>query len=546
MSKLNMKTPIELFDTTLRDGTQGEGVNLSVDDKMHIATRLDEFGINIIEGGWPGSNPRDKEFFKRAKTELKLKQASIAAFGSTARFLKSVTTDTNLNDLLKAETNIVVIFGKTWAFHSQHGMGLATDENAELILRSVEFLVKAGRRVIFDAEHFYDGYKDSSEFALKMIQAATEGGADTIVLCDTNGGSLPQDITTATKHISEQFETQVGIHVHNDGGLAVANTLAAINAGATHVQGTINGVGERCGNVSLGSVIPNLILKMKRDTLSHVSLENLTSLTHYIYEIMNLHADDKAPFVGKSAFAHKGGIHVSAVMKNSEMYEHINPKTVGNQQRVLVSDLSGQSNINYKAAELNIPIIKDNSLLRKLVQKIKKLEHEGYQFEGAEASLELMMQEALGKFTPYFEVIDSRINISYDQKGHRKADAMLKVKVNSEIEHTIADGNGPVNALSCALRKSLKRFYPQLELVKLTDYKVRVLDGQHGTKSKVRVLVESSDGENSWSTVGVSENIIEASWQALRDSLNYKLLKSQNIEDSTSKNEEINPYVKSL
>jgi len=538
MNKSNIKPPIELFDTTLRDGTQGEGVNLSVDDKLHIATNLDGFGINIIEGGWPGSNPRDMEFFKRAKTELKLKQATIAAFGSTARSLKSVTEDTNLNDLLKAETEIVTIFGKTWALHSKEGLGLAEDENAELILRSVEFLAKAGRRVIFDAEHFYDGYKDSSKFSIKMIKAAIEGGADTIVLCDTNGGSLPKDISKATKYIKEKFDIQVGVHVHNDGGLAVANTLAAVEAGATHVQGTINGVGERCGNVSLGSVIPNLILKMDRDTLSPLTLENLTPLTQYIYDIMNLHAGNQAPFVGKSAFAHKGGIHVSAVMKNNIMYEHINPKIVGNQRRVLVSDLSGRSNIYYKATELNIPLGENNNLPRELVQKIKKLEYDGYQFEAAEASLELIMQEALGTYTPYFEVIDSRINMSYDQEGHRKADAMLKVSVNGEIEHTIADGNGPVNALSYALRKSLQRFYPQLKTVKLTDYKVRVLDGQHGTNATVRVQVDSSDGEINWSTIGVSENIIEASWQALRDSFNYKLLKSLS-NNKSKKNDKI-------
>ena len=543
MTQRKILKSIELFDTTLRDGTQGEGVNLSVDDKLNIAARLAEFGINIIEGGWPGSNPRDMEFFKRSKNELTLKQACIAAFGSTARSPKTVATDSNLKELLKAETEIVTIFGKAWSLHSQQGLGLTADENAEVIFRSVELLAKAGRRVIFDAEHFYDGYNESPEFALMMIQAAIEGGAETIVLCDTNGGSLPHNISNATKCIIDKFKTQVGIHAHNDGGLAVANTLAAVNAGASHIQGTFNGVGERCGNVSLGTVIPNLLLKMKRETKTSLKLENLVSLTHFIYEIMNMHADDQAPFVGKSAFAHKGGIHVSAVMKNSTMYEHIDPMLVGNKQRVLVSDLSGQSNISYKAAELNIALGNDKTLPRQLAQKIKMLENEGYQFEAADASFELMMLEALERFTPYFEVIDSRININYDQLGHRQADAMLKIKVNDEIEHTIADGNGPVNALSCALRKSLQRFYPELKDVKLTDYKVRVLNGQQGTESKVRVLIESSDGLNSWSTVGVSENIIEASWQALQDSFNYKLLKSQQIIQSANKNEKVKNYV---
>ena len=530
MKRSTINNVIELFDTTLRDGTQGEGVNLSVDDKLHIARRLDEFGINIIEGGWPGSNPRDMEFFKRARTELDLNQAAISAFGSTARSLKAIAKDINLNELLRAETEIVAIFGKSWSLHSQEGLGLSTDDNAELILRSVEFLKKAGRRVIFDAEHFYDGYKESSGFAIKMIQSAIEGGADTIVLCDTNGGSLPEEIIAATKFVVNNIESgiKVGIHAHNDCGLAVANTLAAVETGVSHVQGTINGVGERCGNVSLGSVIPNLILKMNRKTVSPVSLDNLTPLTHFIYEVMNLHADDQAPFVGKSAFAHKGGIHVSAVMKNSSMYEHIKPESVGNYQRVLISDLSGQSNINYKAEKLNIHLLKHNKVLpKKIVQKIKQLEYEGYQFEAAEASFELLLQEELGEFTPYFDVIDTRINISYDQSGQCKADAMLKVQVNGVIEHTIAEGNGPVNALSCALRKSLKQFYPELNDVKLTDYKVRVLNGKQGTESKVRVLVESSDGRNSWSTIGVSENIIEASWQAMRDGLNYKLFKTK-------------------
>ncbi len=495
-----------------------------------------------MEGGWPGSNPRDQEFFRRCH-ELNLKQAQVCSFGSTARWPDKIESDPNLNALLKAETPIITIFGKAWQLHSEKGLGLEEDENAELIERSVAFLVKEGKRIIFDAEHFYDGYKTSRSFALKMLEAAQKGGANTLVLCDTNGGSLPEFIQDATQDVVCKYDARIGIHVHNDGGLATANTLAAVMAGVTHVQGTINGVGERCGNANLGTIIPNLILKMNQKMQSEIDLEKLTPLTHFVYELMNLHPDDKAPYVGKSAFAHKGGIHVSAVMKNSKMYEHIDPKLVGNKQRVLVSDLSGQSNISYKAAELNITLGNDKTLPKQLAQKIKMLEHEGYQFEAADASFELMMLEALGRFTPYFEVIDSRINISYDQLGHRQADAMLKIKVNGEIEHTIADGNGPVNALSCALRKSLQRFYPELKDVKLTDYKVRVLNGQKGTESTVRVLIESSDGLNSWSTVGVSENIIEASWQALQDSFNYKLLKSQHLIQSTNENEKVNIYV---
>jgi len=493
---------IELFDTTLRDGTQGEGVTLSVDDKLRIAEKLDDFGINILEGGWPGSNPRDQEFFQRCH-ELKLKQAKICSFGSTARWPNKIESDPNLNALLQAETSVITIFGKSWQLHSEKGLGLEEDENAELIEKSVAFLVKEGKRVIFDAEHFYDGYKTSSSFALKMLEAAEKGGADTLVLCDTNGGSLPEFIQEATRAV-------------------------------THVQGTINGVGERCGNANLGTIIPNLILKMNQQMQSKIDLKKLTPLTHFVYELMNLHPDDQAPYVGKSAFAHKGGIHVSAVMKDSRMYEHIDPKKVGSYQRVLVSDLSGQSNIRFKADELNVELNGDKQLTKDLVNQIKSLEHEGYQFESAEASFELILQKRKGAYKPFFEVLESRVNVHYDKQGNSSADAMLKVKVDGEIEHTAADGNGPVNALNNAIKKALVRFFPELEQVKLTDYKVRVLNEQDGTSAKVRVLIESSDGNESWSTIGVSENIIEASWEALGDSFNYRLFKIQNSKKELS------------
>ncbi|MDP6089277.1 MAG: citramalate synthase [Candidatus Marinimicrobia bacterium] len=525
---------IELFDTTLRDGTQGESVNLSVDDKLRIAVKLDEFGINIIEGGWPGSNPRDQEFFIRSR-ELNLQQAQICAFGSTARWPDKIKSDANLNALLQAETPVVTLFGKTWQLHSEKGLGLKEDENAELIEQSVAFLVKEGKRVIFDAEHFFDGYKKSPSFAIKMLTAAQKGGADTLVLCDTNGGSLPEFIGQATKDIVRRFDRKIGIHAHNDSGLAVANTLMAVAAGVYHVQGTINGVGERCGNANLGTIIPNLVLKMDQKTMQPVQLEKLTPLVHFVYELMNLHPNDQASYVGKSAFAHKGGIHVSAVMKDSRMYEHIDPKKVGNHQRVLVSDLSGQSNIRFKANELNVALNGDKDLTKDLVSHIKSLEHEGYQFEGAEASFELMLRERNGTFKPYFDVVDSRVNVNYDKSGHNRADAMLKVIVDDEIEHTAADGVGPVDALNNALKKALVRFYPELKEVKLTDYKVRVLNEQDGTSARVRVLIESSDGKTSWSTVGVSANIIEASWQALSDSLNYKLAKTREREKTVLK-----------
>ncbi len=520
---------IELFDTTLRDGTQGEGVNLSVEDKIRIAEKLDEFGINIIEGGWPGSNPRDKEFFKQVKS-LMLTQADMCSFGSTARKVDNIEKDPNLNELLFSETKIITIFGKTWEMHSKHGLGINRAENALLIEKSVSYLANRGRRVIFDAEHFFDGFKDDKKFALDMLQAAINGGADTLVLCDTNGGSLPDHIKTATSSVCKNFTQRIGIHCHNDSGLAVANTITAVLAGVTHVQGTINGVGERCGNVSLASVIPNLLLKLGLETQTNVKLENLSNLVQFIYDIMNMHPDDQAPFIGKSAFAHKGGIHVSAVMKDSRMYEHISPSLVGNAQRVLISDLSGKSNIRFKANELNMSLLKKNNLSSEAVDRIKNLEYQGYQFESAEASLELIFKEISGKFKPYFQVLDSRVQVDYDRDGHKRADAVLKVIVQDEIEHTASDGNGPVDALNKALRKALLRFFPELEEVKLTDYKVRVINEQDGTSAKVRVLIESSDGKSTWSTVGVSQNIIDASWQALSDSFNYKLARTRDSE----------------
>ncbi len=518
---------LEFFDTTLRDGTQGEGVSLSVDDKLRIAHQLDEFGIDIIEGGWPGSNPRDVEFFRKIQKQ-KLSQARICAFGSTARTPEKVAEDVNLNMLLAADTPIVTIFGKTWQLHSEKGLGLNSSANADLIYKSVRLLKENGRSVVFDAEHFFDGYKDNPEFALEMLKAAELAGADTIVLCDTNGGSVPSEIIRIVTAVSTEINTALGIHAHNDGEMAVANSVAAVEAGVRQIQGTINGVGERCGNANLCSIIPNLVLKQNLVPGNRLQLQRLTYLSNFVFETMNLTPNSRAPFVGKSAFAHKGGIHVSAVMKDSTMYEHIAPETVGARQRVLISDLSGQSNVRYKAKELGIILNGDKTLLRKVVDQVKELEHNGYQFDSAEASFELILRRQMGEFEPFFDVLDSRIHVNYSEEGHRNADAMLKVAVDGEIEHTAADGVGPVNALNNALRKALLRFYPELEEVKLIDYKVRVLNEKDGTKSKVRVLIESGDGHRSWSTVGVSQNIIEASWQALRDSFNYKLFQTQN------------------
>lgn len=516
---------IEIFDTTLRDGTQSEGINLSVRDKLLITEKLDEFGIDIIEGGWPGSNPKDEEYFSKAK-KLLLAHSSICAFGSTARFVNQIKSDNNLQALLKAETPYVSIFGKTWLFHAIKGLGISDKENEELIYKSVLFLKENGRKVIFDAEHFFDGYKDNPEFALRMLMAAETAGADVITLCDTNGGSLPNEVYQIVSYVKSIINKPLGIHAHNDGELAVANTITAVSAGVEHVQGTINGLGERCGNANLVSIVPNLLLKMNKHANPKIKLENLTALSNYIAELMNLTPNSHAPFVGKSAFAHKGGIHVSAVLKDSKMYEHISPITVGNKQRVLVSDLSGKSNIDYKAKEFGVDLSKNVELSKKLASRIKHLEYDGYQYDGAEASFELLLRSEMDEFTPFFKALDSKINVFFDGQSHSASEAVIKIQVDNQVEHTAANGNGPVDALSNALRKALIRFYPQIEDILLVDYKVRVLNERNGTEAKVRVLIESTDGLEIWSTVGVSENIIEASWVALCDSINYKLFKT--------------------
>ncbi len=516
---------IELFDTTLRDGTQGEGVNLSIHDKLLITKKLDEFGIDIIEGGWPGSNPKDEEYFQKVK-ELELKNAKICAFGSTARFPDQIESDNNLNKLIEAGTPYVSIFGKTWRFHSEKSLGLTDDQNEELIYKSVKFIKDNGKQVIFDAEHFFDGYKDDNEFALKMLKAAERGGADVITLCDTNGGTLSHEIFNITTEIKKLLDKPIGIHAHNDGELGVANSLSAIEAGAVHVQGTINGLGERCGNANLCSIIPNILLKLKKETKSKTDLTHLTSVSHFVYEVMNIVPNSRSPFTGKSAFAHKGGIHVSSVLKDSRMYEHVQPEVVGNKQRVIVSDLSGQSNIRYKAKELGIELPQGKDFSKNFVQYLKSLEYEGFQFDGAEATFELLLRSDLKEFERFFNVTYAKVNVLLDEKVKEYSEAVLKVEVDGKVEHTASDGDGPVNALDNALRKALVTFYPEISKMHLVDYKVRVLGENDGTEAKVRVLVESSDGENTWSTVGVSENIIKASLSALTDSFNYKLFKT--------------------
>lgn len=514
---------IELFDTTLRDGTQGEYVNLSIQDKILITQKLDDFGIDIIEGGWPGSNPKDAEYFAKIKT-IKLNHSQICAFGSTARSLNQVKEDQNLNALLFAETPYVSIFGKTWRLHSKNSLGLSDDENAELIYKSIEYLKSEGRKVIFDAEHFFDGFREDKYFAIRMLEAAQSAGADVITLCDTNGGTLPNDVATAIAKVKVFINKPLGIHAHNDSELAVANSITAVKNGVVHVQGTINGVGERCGNANLCSILPNLILKLQEKVNPKVDLSQLTKLSNFVYDIMNLVPNHRAAYVGQSAFAHKGGVHVSSVLKDSRMYEHIVPEKIGNSQRVIVSDLSGQSNIKYKVNELGINLI-DKDVYKEVVENIKNLEYEGYQFDGAEASFELLLRKKLGEYKPFFNVEYAKSNVMFDGKNYDYSEAVLKIQVNDEVEHTASDGNGPVSALDNAMRKALLRFFPEIIETRLVDYKVRVLNGNNGTEAKVRVLIDSADGEDTWSTVGVSENIINASLQALSDSYNYKLFK---------------------
>ncbi|HRV09225.1 MAG TPA: citramalate synthase [Acidobacteriota bacterium] len=512
---------ILIYDCTLRDGSQGEEISLSVADKLRIAERLDDFGIAYIEGGWPGSNPKDAEFFARAK-EMTWKNSRLAAFGSTRLWRNPVDRDPNLQSLLATGTPTVTVFGKSWDFHVLHALNIELEQNLQLITESVRYLKDAGREVIFDAEHFFDGYGANPTYALQVLEAAVEGGADWIVLCDTNGGSLPGYVGRVTSEIARRF-SRVGIHTHNDADLAVANSLAAVEAGARMVQGCINGYGERIGNANLTSVIPNLELKMKLTAVGRGKLQELSSVAYFVAEAANLAVPNNQPYVGKSAFAHKGGVHVSAILKDARTYEHIEPEAVGNRRRVLVSDLSGKGNLLYKIREFG-DIDLERLDVRALVQHIKQLEYEGYQFEGAEASLKLLAHQHLGGATQPFQIKGFRVIVDQVGGNGMISEATVKVSVGDLSEHTAAEGNGPVNALDRATKKALGRFFPELTKVHLIDYKVRVLDARQGTAAKVRVLIESTDGEESWTTVGVSTNVIEASWYAITDSLLYKLL----------------------
>lgn len=514
--------PVTIYDTTLRDGTQGEGFQLSGLDKLRIAKRLDQFGVDYIEGGWPGSNPKDVEFFQEAKS-LDLKYAKLAAFGSTRRANVKVEDDPQVRLLLEAETPVVTIFGKSWELHVTEILRTTPDENRAMIRDTVGHLVKNGREVVYDAEHFFDGYKDNAEHALSTLKAAADGGASCLVLCDTNGGTLPVEIAEICKAVREHLpETAMGIHTHNDCELAVANAIAAVDAGASQVQGTINGYGERTGNCNLTSVIPILQLKMGIEVVPE--LEKLRDLSYFVDDVSNNPHFARAPFIGRTAFAHKGGMHVNAVQKLARSYEHILPASVGNKQEILVSELSGQSNVLLKAEQLGMPLEKGAPEALAILAKIKEMEHEGYSFEAAGGSLDLLIRRELGKYKKPFEAKEYHTSFRQYRDGHNPVcEATVKMEVGGEMELTVAEGNGVVNALDIALRKALVPFYPEIAEVSLVDYKVRILDGHDATAAKTRVLIVSGHGNKTWSTVGVSENIIEASWIALIDGIDLFL-----------------------
>jgi len=519
---------IQIYDTTLRDGTQAEDVAFTLDDKLRIAADLDDCGISYVEGGWPGSNPRDEEFFARVH-KLKLKQARVAAFGSTRRANVAAADDLNLRQLLKAETPVVTIVGKTWVLHVRDDLRISKDANLEILGDSVAYLKQRVDEVIFDAEHFFDGFRSDPDYSLACLRAVTEAGADVVVLCDTRGGSMPHEISAGVEAARAAGALSLGIHCHNDCELAVANSLAAVGAGATQVQGTINGFGERCGNANLCSVIPNLQLKLGFECVSEAQLKGLATLSRTVYELANIEPYKRQPFVGASAFAHKGGLHVAAVQKNAETYEHIRPELVGNRQRVLVSDLSGRSSVVYKAKQFGLDVDTANPAVKAVLDRVKQLESSGFQYEGAEASFELLIQEALRGKVQHFKLVAFRVS---DEKIRENEPPLSEASVMIEgpdggAQHTVARGNGPLNALDLALRKALLPYYPQLANLELHDYKVRVLGGGEGTEATVRVLIESGDESGIWGTVGVSPNVIDASWQALVDSFEYKLYKDE-------------------
>ncbi|MFA5090392.1 MAG: citramalate synthase [Candidatus Omnitrophota bacterium] len=523
-TKKDTMPKVELYDTTLRDGAQGEGISYSVLDKVSIARELDRFGMHFIEGGWPGSNPKDMEFFRKV-CRLDLKNSRIAAFGSTRRPHTRASQDNNLAAFLKAGCNIVTIFGKTWDLHVQDVLKTTQDENLNMIKDTVSFLISKGMVVFYDAEHFFDAYKTNKAYSLKCLLTAQKAGAARLVLCDTNGGTLTSEISRVIREIRPKLRSGLGIHCHNDCGLAVANSIAAVEAGVNMVQGTINGYGERCGNADLIPIIANLKMKLGIDCIDTVKLKDLTHLSRFVSEISNMKQRNDQPYTGDSAFAHKGGVHINAVMKNPASYEHIDPGAVGNRRKMLVSELGGKTGILIRAKDLNLDLAKDDPKTKKILALLQSLENRGYHFEAAEASFEIMLKRALKKYKQFFELEGFRVVV--EKIGNKKitSEAIIKIKVKGIKEHTAAEGDGPVNALDNALRKALKDFYPTLSKMHLSDFKVRVLDEKKGTAAPVRVFIQSQDESDNWNTIGVSENLIEASWQALVDSVEYKLLK---------------------
>jgi 2-isopropylmalate synthase len=526
MSTHDVPDVVEIYDTTLRDGSQLEGISLTVDDKLRIAEQLDWLGVHYIEGGWPGANPKDDEFFRRAVTELSLETSTLVAFGSTRRKAGKVDSDDTLRHLIEANTGTVCIVGKCWDYHVEQALETTLDEGVAMVADSIEFLHRSGRSVMFDAEHFFDGYKRNPEFSLRVLEAAAEKGASTLVLCDTNGGALPHEVEVAVVEVVTHFrgDVNIGVHLHDDAGCGVANALAGVRGGATQVQGTINGYGERTGNCNLTTIIPNLTLKMGVRTIPPDRLERLTPVSHHIAELVNMPLNPQQPYVGGSAFAHKAGLHVSAIIRRPDAYEHVQPDAVGNGTRFVVSELAGKSTLQLKAKEIGIEL--DGPTLNEVIDTLKRLEHEGYHFEAADGSLELLMRRAGGWEQSYFRVESFRVITDEAEDREFTTEATIKVHVGGERMVRTAEGNGPVNALDRALRAAIGSHYPALDHVHLTDYKVRVLDTDKGTGAVTRVLLDSTNGERSWSTIGVSENIIEASWQALQDSIVYGLLHS--------------------
>ncbi len=517
-----------LYDTTLRDGTQREDISLSVDDKLLIAKHLSDFGFHYIEGGWPGSNPKDAEFFMRAK-QLNLGKAKLAAFGRTRQKSVSCEQDTNLKALLDAETSVVTMVGKSSDYHVKTVLSASLEENLAMIRDSVAYIKSHGREVIFDAEHFFDGFVANPDYALATLHAAADAGADWLVLCETNGGKLPWEVEAIVREVSQHLRAPLGVHCHNDSGCGVANSLAAVRGGCTQVQGTINGYGERVGNANLTTIIPNLQLKMNRHVVTPAQLRELTALSRFVAEVVNLKHYTHAPFIGHSAFAHKGGIHVAAILKASDTYQHIDPTLVGNEMRSIVSELSGRGNIQLHAKALGLNL--DNEQAQRVLNHIKRLEHEGFTFEAAEASVELMLHRLRPDYVQPFELIDYFVITERRESRGLLSEATVKVKVNEEIKFVAAEGNGPVNALSTALRSALAGVYPVLKTVRLIDYKVRILDSANGTSAQIRVLITFQGGGHIWTTVGASANIIDASWHALSESLEYALVKLVNAQN---------------